>query len=165
MLNFTCTFSTLSWTCQGAAVRSNSKEEVFQIIPACDTGHSGAKRSSAIVFSLLAERAGGDGVDAPQCAGCISVSPQCHNVAVVPNHFGKTTEALSPNSASSPPPPPSAPHLLAPPSTVLTSWLPGGHKALVCVVYGGPCGPWDRIRNPEDERRQWRCCGGRMWSG
>lgn len=43
----------------------------------------------------------------------VSVSPQCHNVRVVPPRFSKTTEALSPASPSGPKPS----HLLTPPST------------------------------------------------
>lgn len=110
------------------------------------------------------------------------MSSQCHNVRVVSAHFGKTTEALSPNAASPPlhplplqtmsPRQPLKPsHLLTPPSTVLTCWLPehwrhtqGPQSARLCLSDEGSSplasSQWVEQRDPGNGRRQWRWCHG-----
>lgn len=98
------------------------------------TFRTGLKCRSRFLMEVMGHRA---------CSAgrlCIFVSPQCHNVTVVPRQLKPCHQIWL-----LPPPklclPPSASHLLTPPSTVLTSWLPQhwrhtcwGHKALVCVV-------------------------------
>lgn len=92
------------------------------------------RRSELLLEEVMGHRACSAG---PMC---VFVSPPCHNVTVVPRQLKPCHQIWL-----LPPPkrclPPSASHLLTPPSTVLTSWLPQlwrhtcwGHKALVCVV-------------------------------